>query len=143
MRKFLLLIAVFILGFMALGQIRVLVVDESEGLGESLRLLAVIRALKATGFFVFQALQKFPTERWEGEPFQVAIYLPAKGPYVWLCSPWPETGLPEEFRLALARLREAFTQAFSPLREVRGPEKDLYPLLLTVSLASLGYLGGR
>ncbi len=143
MRKFWVLAMFLVVGLTAWAQVRVFIVDESTTFEESLRLLAVVRALKATGFFAFQAVQKFPAEPWEGEPFQVAVYLPAKVPYIWFCSPWPETGLPEEFRLALAGLREAFTQAFFSLREVRGPEKDLYPLFLTFSLASLGYLGGR
>lgn len=142
MKKLLLLSAILTLGLVALGQVRVLVVDESGTLEESLRLLAVVRALKATGAFSFQAITEFPKQPWTAEPFHVVVYIPAKGPYIWFCAPWPESSLPEEFRLALSGLRQAFTQAFSPLRELRGPSEDLYPLLLTLRLVSLGYMGG-
>lgn len=143
MRKVLILAFALAVGLTALGQIRVLLIDQSQTLEESLRLLAVVRTLKTTGFFSFQAVLGFPTARYTEEPFQVIIHIPPQGPYIWFCHPWPESVLPEGFRLALKGLREAFAQAFSSLREVRGPQEDLYPLLLTISLASLGYLGGR
>ncbi len=142
MRKFLLCTAVLALGLVSLGQIRVLVVDESKSLEESLRLLAAVRALKASGAFHFQAVLEFPQKPWAGEPFHVVVYIPTSGPYIWFCSPWPESFLPEEFRRALWHLKEALTQAFSSLRKLRGPAEDLYPLLLGLTLASLGYMGG-
>ena len=143
MKKFWVLAAVLILGLSGFAQIRVLVVDESQTLEESLRLLAVVRALKATGIFSFQALSAFPTEPWSGEPFQVVIYIPAHGPYIWFCSPWPESLLPEGFRMALGQLYTAFSRAFSTLREVRGPGEDFYPLFLSLLLSSRGFMGGK
>jgi hypothetical protein len=143
MKKFLVLAAVLILGLSGFAQIRVLVVDESQTLEESLRLLAVVRALKATFAFSFQALSAFPTKPWTGEPFQVVIYIPAHGPYIWFCSPWPESSLPEGFRTALGQLRTAFSQAFSALREVRGPGEDFYPVFLSLLLSSRGFMGGK
>lgn len=143
MRRGLTLALTLAVGLTALGQIRALLINQSGTLEESLRLLAVVRTLKATGFFSFRAVSDLPLVRWTEEPFQVIIHIPAQGPYIWFCHPWPESLLPEGFRLALKALREAFAQAFSSLREVRGPQDDLYPLLLTLSLASLGYLGGK
>lgn len=142
MRKLALLLAVLTLVLPGLAQIRVLVVDETGSLEESLRLLAAVRALKASGAFSFQALSKFPTEPWTGLPFQAVIYLPSQSPYIWLSVPWPESRLPREFRLAISALRQAFSQAFLSLREVRGPEEDLYPWLLSIFFFSRGYLGG-
>lgn len=142
MRKALALFAALAWGFFGLSQIRVLVIDESQTLQESLRLLAVVRALKASGAFSFQALSQFPAQPWSGEPFQAVVYIPAEGPFIWLCSPWPGGALPEGLRSALAHLRGALAQAFAPAREVRGPDDDLYPLFLAVVLASRGYLGG-
>lgn len=130
------------LSLTSLGQIRVLVVDESKSLEESLRLLAVVRALKATGAFHFQAVSEFPKQPWTEEPFHVVIHIPTSGPFIWFCSPWPESILPGEFRLALSHLKDAFVQAFSPLREIRGPAEDLYPLFLSLALVSMGYMGG-
>ncbi len=143
MKKLLVLAAILSLGLPCFGQIRVLVVDESQTLEESLRLLAMVRNLKATGAFSFQALPSFPSEPWNGEPFQVVVYIPARGPYIWFCSPWPGSALPESFRLALAHLRAAFSQAFWGRREVRGPGEDFYPLFLSFLLASRGYMGGK
>ncbi|MGB9757433.1 MAG: hypothetical protein ACPLRP_00320 [Candidatus Bipolaricaulaceae bacterium] len=143
MRRLLVVAAVLSLGLSCFGQIRVLVVDESKTLEESLRLLAAVRVLKATGAFSFQALPSFPTQPWNGEPFQVVVYVPAQSPYIWFCSPWPESALPESFRMALAHLRTAFSQAFLGQREVRGPGEDFYPLFLSFLLASRGYMGGK
>lgn len=143
MRRWAVLTAVLVLALPTLAQIRVLVIDETQTLEESLRLLAVVRALRATGAFSFSALSAFPKEPWNDEPFHVVIHIPAQGRYLWLCSPWPEALLPRELREALSGLRTAFAQAFAPLREVRGPGDDLYPLLLTLFLVSQGYIGGR
>jgi hypothetical protein len=59
------------------------------------------------------------------------------------CSPWPESSLPEGFRTALGQLRTAFSQAFSALREVRGPGEDFYPVFLSLLLSSRGFMGGK
>ncbi|MEN3009960.1 MAG: hypothetical protein ABDI20_03080 [Candidatus Bipolaricaulaceae bacterium] len=143
MRKSAVLAALLALALPGLAQVRVLLVDETQTLVESLRLLGVVRALRATGAFAFQALPAFPTAPWTGEPFHAVVYLPAQGPYLWFSAPWPEALLPPEFREALAALRRALAQAFASLREVRGPAEDLYPLLLALYFASRGYLGGR
>lgn len=141
MRKLAVLAAVLALSLPGLAQIRVLVVDETQTLEESLRLLAVVRALKATGAFSFHALSQFPTQPWMGEPFHVAVYIPAQGPYIWFCAPLGGL-LPPPVAEAFAGLRGALAQAFASLREVRGPAEDLYPLLLTLLLVSRGYMGG-
>lgn len=141
MRKLAVLAAVLALSLSGLAQIRVLLVDETQTLAESLRLLAAVRALKATGAFSFQALPHFPTQPWTGEPFHVVVYIPAQGPYIWFCSP-PLKILPQPLAEGLGRLRATLAWTFASLREVRGPGEDLYPLLLTVFLASRGYMGG-
>ncbi len=143
MSKWAVLAAVLVFALPALAQIRVLVIDETQILEESLRLLAVVRALRATGAFSFSALSAFPKEPWKDDPFQVIVYLPPQGPFIWFCAPWPETLLPPEFREALSGLRAAFAQAFAPSRAVRGPGDDLYPLLLTLFFLRQGYMGGR
>lgn len=142
MKRWAVVVAVLALSLPALAQIRVLLIDETQTLEESLRLLAAVRALRATGAFSFHALSAFPTAPWTGEPFSVAIHIPAQGRYIWFCAPWPESLLPPGFQEALRGLRAAFAQAFAPLREVRGPGDDLYPLLLTLFLAHRGYMGG-
>ncbi len=141
MRKLTLWAVVLVLALPGLAQIRVLVVDETQTLEESLRLVAAVRALRATGAFSFHAVSQFPTRRWTGEPFHVAVYIPAHGPYIWFCAPLEEL-LPPPVAEALAGLRGALAQAFFSLREVRGPGQDLYPLLLTLVLAARGYMGG-
>jgi len=139
MKKFLLLAFVF-LALPALAQVRAFIIDQSTTLEESMRLLFLVRNLKSQGFS-FTASTTFPTEPWEGEPFLFVIYIPAQGPYLWFCSPAPETMLPEPLREAAKGLKSALAQAFSGLREVRGPAEDLYPWLLSLYFARLGFFG--
>jgi len=139
MKKLLLLAFVF-LALQALAQVRVFVVDQSTTLEESMRLLFLVRGLKAQGFS-FTAATSFPTEPWEGEPFLFVVYIPAQGPYLWFCSLAPETMLPEPLKEAAKGLKSALAQAFSGLREVRGPAEDLYPWLLSLYFARLGFFG--
>ncbi len=139
MKKLLLLLFVF-LALPALAQVRVFVIDQSTTLEESMRLLFLVRALKPLGFS-FTASTSFPTEPWSGDPFLFVIYIPAQGPYLWFCPPGPETLLPEPLREAAKGLKAALVQAFSGVREVRGPAEDFYPWLLSLYFARLGFFG--
>lgn len=139
MKKVFLLAFVF-LALPAWAQLRVFIIDQSTTLEESLRLLYLVRSLKPQGFS-FTASTAFPAEPWKGEPFLFVIHIPAQGPYLWFCPPGPETLLPEPLREAAKGLKAALVQAFLGVREVRGPAEDLYPWLLSLYFARLGFFG--
>lgn len=138
MKKALFLILLFGVG--AFAQLRVLVIDQSQTLAESMRLLALVRALKPHGL-VFEAITHFPTTPWTGEPVLFVVYIPAQGPYIWFCPPGLEANLPQPLQEAAQKIKAALAQAFLGVREVRGPAEDLYPLLLALHFGSLGVFG--
>ncbi|MBC7093271.1 hypothetical protein H5T53_04605 [Candidatus Bipolaricaulota bacterium] len=142
MRKLMAVALAAALGCTALAQVRVLIVDETLGFHESMRLEALARALRPAGFQL-RAVSSFPKEPWTGEPFHFVIFLPAQGPYIWLCSPGP--ALPEPLRQAESGLRLALEKAFSGVRTVRGWDEDLLPVILSFYFLWQGYLpgGGR
>lgn len=140
MRKFVLALCVLAVAVPALAQLRVLVIDQSQTLQESLRLLYLVRALKAKGF-VFQAITAFPTTPVSGEPFSFVLVIPPQGPYIWFCPPGPEDLLPKGLKEPALALKTAASQIFAPIREVRGPSQDLYPLLLSLYFGRLGFFG--
>lgn len=140
MRKALLSVLLLSVSFCTFAQLRVLVIDQSQTLVESMRLLAVVRALKPYGI-AFEAVTYFPTTPWTSEPVVFVVYIPAQGPYIWFCPPGLESSLPQPLQEMAQKLHVAFAQAFLGVREVRGPSQDLYPLLLALHFARLGVFG--
>lgn len=135
-------LAVLLVSLIGLGQqVRLLIVDETTTIEESLRIQALVRGLRASGLFTVKAMLSFPTEPWEEEPFLFILAFPAQGPYVWLLSPGPVQYLPHPLPLVYAGLVEAVGQAF-PARQVRGSGDDLYPFLLSLRFQRLGLLVG-
>ncbi|MCX7750077.1 MAG: hypothetical protein N2320_00645 [Candidatus Bipolaricaulota bacterium] len=122
--------------------VRLLVVDETETVEESLRIQALARALRATEVFAVKAVRALPAEPWAGEPFLFVLLFPARGPYVWLLSPAPVGYLPDPLPLVYAGLVEGVTQAFGGARQVRGSGDDVYAFLLSLHLLRLGVLVG-
>lgn len=123
-------------------QVRLLIVDETTTVEESLRIQALARGLRATEVFVVKAMLSLPTERWRDEPFLFILLFPAQGPYVWLLSPGPVQYLPDPLPLVYAGLVDGVGQAFGGSRQVRGSGDDLYPFLLSLQLQRLGLLVG-
>jgi hypothetical protein len=136
-------VAVALAGLLAVGQqARLLVVDETTTIEESLRIQALVRGLRATGAFTVRAMLALPTEPWEHEPFLFILVFPARGPHVWLLAPGPVQYLPDPLPLAYAGLVDGVRLAFEGARQVRGPGDDLYVFFLSVHLQRLGLLVG-
>jgi hypothetical protein len=140
MKKLLLVFALTVVGGMlALGQVRLLIVDETETIEESMRIEVLARRLVATGAFVVRATQTMPTAPWDRGEFDLVLVIPARSRFVWLCAPLrapvqPPAGLPS--------LPDVLELAFGGTREVRTPADDLYPLLLSSFFARIGVLDG-
>ncbi|MFH1610237.1 MAG: hypothetical protein ABID40_06390 [Candidatus Bipolaricaulota bacterium] len=132
-----------LVGAMAIGQeVRLLIVDQTGTVEESVRLEALARGLRATGVFKVRATLSLPAESWQDEPFLFVLVLPSQGRFAWLCTPGPVQYLPEPLQLAYAGLVQGIEQAFAGIRQVRGSGDDLYPFLLSLYLQSLGVLVG-
>ncbi len=125
---------------LALSQVRLLIIDRTETMEESLRLEALARSLTATRQFEIRAMATWPRERWEQEPFHLVLYLPREGTRAWLCAPGPSRYLPPGLQEAQVALVSAVEEAFQGKRLVTGMEQDLYPWLLAVYLSHLKYL---
>ena len=137
-------VALALAGLLAVGQqVRVLIVDETTTIEESLRIQALARGLRTSGVFAVKALLALPTEPWMDEPFLFVLLFPARGPYVWLLSPGPVQHLPDPLPAVYAGLVDAVNQAFGAARQVRGPGDDLYVFLLSLHLQWLGLLVGE
>ncbi|MCR4392273.1 MAG: hypothetical protein NUV94_05770 [Candidatus Acetothermia bacterium] len=136
-------VALVLIGAAAAGeQVRLLIVDETKTLEESVRLEALARGLRASGVFQVQAMLKLPTEPWQGEPFHFVLVLPAHSRFAWLCAPGPVQYLPEPLQRPYHGLAQGVHQAFAGRREVRGPGDDLWPFLLSGYLQHFGVLHG-
>lgn len=134
---------VALIGALAIGQTaRLLIVDETRTIEESLRIQALVGGLRASGVFIVKAMLELPTEPWEDEPFLFVLVFPAQGPYAWLLSPGPAQYLPDPLPLVYSGLVDGVVQAFGGAREVRGSGDDLYPFLLAIYLQRLGFLVG-
>ncbi len=145
MKKFLALMMVLCLwsaGVVAQTTLRLLVVDQTDTMEESLRIVAFVRAVRATGFFTVKALPRLPTEPWADEPFLFVIVIPAQSRYIWFCTPAPVQYLPDPLPEAYRGLVEGLVQAFEGRREVRGSSDDLYVFFLSVYLQRLQLLVG-
>lgn len=128
---------------MGTGQpVRLLIVDETTTVEESLRIQALARGLRASGVFTVKAALALPTEPWEDEPFLFILIFPAEGPFVWLLSPGPVQYLPEPLPLVYRGLVDGVAQAFAGGHVVRGSGDDLYPFLLSIHLQRQGLLVG-
>lgn len=125
---------------LALGQVRLLIVDETETIEESMRIEVLARRLVATGAFVVRATQTMPTAPWDGGEFDLVLVIPTQSRFVWLCAPLaapvqPPAGLPS--------LPDVLELAFGGTREVHTPADDLYPLLLSSFFMRIGVFGGN
>ncbi len=136
------LLAVAGLALSSIGEVRLLIVDETETIEESIRLEALARGLWASEAFSVRTLLKWPEEPWDGEPFHLILVLPTEGGEAWLCSPGPVSALPEGLQLAYQGLADGVDQAFEGKRTVRGLGESLKAWTMAIALHRLGYLIG-
>ncbi len=118
---------------------KVLIIDETEDVGTSLRLEAMARVLIQRGFAIV-AIPGFPEGPVEGGPFDLVFVIPKESGFIWLCvSP---KAAPDRSRLEeMKGLKELVAKVFSEARELRTPADDLWPILLSLRLAALGIFG--
>lgn len=131
---------ILLAGAQALGQVRVLFVDETQTFETSMRLEVLARRLKASGTFAISAQLSIPATPWESEAYDFAVILAGELPFIWICSPGMSAVLPVSLQQAKAVLTEAVTGAFQGIRDVLGVEDDLAALLWSAYFLQLGVL---
>ncbi len=136
------LLAVAGLALSCIGEVRLLIIDQTETIEESIRLEALARGLWASEAFLVRTLLSWPEEPWDEEPFHLVLALPSEGGVAWLCSPGPVSALPEGLQLAYEGLADGVDLAFEGKRSVRGLGESLQAWRMAISLHRLGYLIG-
>jgi len=122
--------------------VRVLIVDQTQTVTESMRLEVLARALLATGDFQLAAVTEPPRGPHPQGPFQFVVIVPERGGWIWVCTPTLPGKLPLELQAALQGLEEAIQRVFQGKRRPVDPGADLYPALWSAYFIKVGILEG-
>lgn len=122
--------------------VKVLIVDRTQTVLESMQLEVLARALLATGDFQLAAVTEPPRGPHPRGPFQFVVIVPERGEWVWVCTPTLPGKLPLELRAALQGLEEAIQRVFQGKRRPVDPGADLYPALWSAYFLKVGILEG-
>ena len=124
-----------------MGQGRILFVDLTQNFMDSMRLEALARILIARGYTV-AATTGIPVSPPAEAPFDTVILVPKEGKFIWFCVV-PRRGelSPDDMR-TFSLLQDLIKKIFQGTRELRGPQQDLWPLLLALEFRTLGILKG-
>jgi len=138
------LAAIAVLGLfsLALGQVRFLIVDQTQTIEESMRLEALARTLLASGNSQLAAVTEPPGGPHPKGPFQFVVIVPERGSWVWVCTPTLPNKLPPALQTALQGLEQLVEQVFQGERRARDPGEDLYPALWSAYFLKVGILEG-
>jgi len=125
---------------LAWGQARVLIVDQTQTIDESMRLEGLARLLLAGGTQVKASLG------WPGgapeERYEVVLVVPKERPVIWFCVPTLNE-VPTPLRPFLSQLRSAVSRVYGGMRALKAPEDDPLAYLLSWILLYTGLFGGQ
>jgi len=138
------LAAIAVLGLfsLALGQVRFLIVDQTQTIEESMRLEALARTLLASGNSQLAAVTEPPRGPHPKGPFQFVVLVPERGSWVWVCTLTLPNKLPPALQATLQGLEQVIDQVFQGERRARDPGEDLYPALWSAYFLKVGILEG-
>jgi len=119
---------------------RLMIVDQTSGLVESMQVEVLARVLLASQAFTIKAAMGSPDDVHTDEPFDFVIIVPHGEPRVWICMPGLPGTLDEETRNALAVLNASIIQVFAGERQPLGPADDLYPFFWSAAFLRRGIL---
>jgi hypothetical protein len=120
----------------------VLIVDQTQGLMESMQVEVLARVLLASQLFTIQAVTQIPESPHPRGPFQFVIIIPPGESWVWVCTPGLPVVLPEGQQTALAVLKGSIEKVFAGERKPADPADDLYPLFWSAAFLRIGILEG-
>ena len=127
---------------MAAEPANVLIVDQTQGLMESMQVEVLARVLLASKLFTIQAVTQIPESPHPRGPFQFVIIIPPGESWVWVCTPGLPVVLPEGQQRALAVLKGSIEQIFAGERKPVDPADDLYSFFWSAAFLRIGVLGG-
>jgi len=120
----------------------VLIVDQTQGLMESMQVEVLARVLLASQLFTIQAVTRIPESPHQRGPFQFVIIIPPGESWVWVCAPGLPAALSEGRQRALVVLKASIEQIFAGERKPADPADDLYPLFWSAAFLHAGVLEG-
>ena len=127
---------------MAAEPANVLIVDQTQGLMESIQVEVLARALLASKLFTIQAVTQIPESFHPRGPFQFVVIIPPGESWVWVCAPGFPVALPAGQQSALAVLKGSIEQVFAGERKSADPADDLYSFFWSAAFLRIGILEG-
>ncbi len=114
------------------GPVRLLVIDETHSIQSSLQIELFARALAGTGEFRIHALTEVPLDKNPGDPYDLAVIVPANVDQVWIVTPDLPSRLPPSLATALHTLTAIADRVYGgdrslDRRAVVGVTDDLFP----------------
>ncbi len=121
---------------------QVLIVDQTEGLMESMQVEVLARALLGSGLLSIRAVTKIPDQPHSSGSFGYVVVIPSSGECVWVCIPGLPEALSAESQQALTVLEGAIDQIFIGSRQAANPSDDLYAFMWSAYFINVGILEG-
>ncbi len=143
------LISIVVVSGIAVGAtdapVRLLVVDETHSVQSSLQIELFARALVKTEEFRIHALTEIPMGRNSGDPYALAVIVPANIDQVWIVAPNIPSQLPPSIAEALHTLTAIADRIYGGTRSldhraVVGVTDDLFPAVYSGFLVRNGWL---
>lgn len=146
MRRFMLtlgMVAVLAASGIAAPSVKVLIIDQTQNLMESMQVGILARILRTSGELEVEitGTTEIPDGPLPEGPFQLAIIVPAQAKWVWVCTPAFPEDLSPEVQMVLGILDKAVEQVFRGERHALDPADDLYVLGWSAYFLKLGVLG--
>jgi len=126
-------------------QVRLLVIDETEGIQSSLQIELFARALVDTGKFRIQALMDIPVEKNMAEAYNIVVIIPSMVDQVWIVTPDVPSQLTPALVQALHMVKSITDKMYEgertlDPRAVVGVAEDLFPAVYSGFLVRNGWL---
>jgi len=146
MRRFILtlgMVAVLAVFGVAAPSVKVLIIDQTQNLMESMQVGILARILRTSGDLEVEitGTTEIPEGPLPQGPFRLAIIVPAQAKWVWVCTPAFPEDLSPEVQMVLGILDKAVEQVFRGERRALDPADDLYVLGWSVYFLKIGVLG--
>ena len=121
---------------------QVLIVDQTEGLMESMQVEVLARALLSSGLFSIRAATEIPDGPHSSGTFEYVIIIPSSGEWVWTCTPSLPEASTAESQQALNMIEGTIDQIFMGKRQAANSSDDLYPVIWSAYFLNIGILEG-
>ena len=146
MRRFILtlgMVAVLAVFGVAAPSVKVLIIDQTQNLMESMQVGILARVLKLSPLGAeITGTTEIPKEPLPQGPFQLVIIVPPAGKWVWICTPGFSGTPSPEMQGCLQLVKGAVEKVFRGERRARDPADDLYALGWSAYFLKIGVLGG-